>query len=80
LLRLLPTERDGRECQGARGQLSLDTTYLVGWLLEHGRVAVFTHRLSLPEPVIVVRRTDGEPSGYESFPLPDGTAILSHGV
>lgn len=80
LLKLMSDQRDDRGCQRIRGKLPLDTTYLIGWLLEHGRVAVFTHRFHLPEPAIIVRRTDGQLSGYESFLLLDGTMIWSYGT
>jgi hypothetical protein len=80
LLKLLSAERDSRGCQRLRRELPMDTSYLVGWLLEQGRVAVFTHHLDLPEPAIVVRHIDGQLSGYEVFMLMDGTVIWSHGT
>lgn len=80
LLKLLSTDRDSRGCKRLRGELAPDTSYLIGWLLEQGRVLVFTRNLNLPEPAIVVRHVDGQVSGYEVFALVNGTVFWSYGV
>ena len=78
LLKLLSGKRDSMGCQRAVSPLPLDTRYLIGWLLEKGRAAVFTHRLGLPEPVIVVRHTHTRVFGMEDFILLDGTRIWAY--
>lgn len=80
LLKLLSTERDSRGCQEIRGQLPLDTTYLIGWLLEQGHAEVFTHHLNLPEPFIIVRHINTPIFGTEEFLLQDGTEIWGYGT
>lgn len=78
LLKLLSDKRDRMGCQRVVSPLPLDTRYLIGWLLEKGRAAVFTHRLGLPEPAIVVRHTHTRVFGMEDFILLDGTRIWGY--
>ena len=80
LLKRLSVGRDAMGCQRVRGQLPLDTTFLIGWLLEKGRAAVYTHRLTLPEPVVIVRHTDTQLFGFEEFVLLDGKVIWGYGT
>ncbi|HEY0197893.1 MAG TPA: hypothetical protein VGC19_05025 [Rhodanobacter sp.] len=79
-LKMLGRARDGYGCIAFTGKLPQDSTYLIGWMLEQGKAAVFTKRLRLPEPVIVVRHTDTRLFGYEDFLLLDGTPIWSYGT
>lgn len=80
LLKLLVAGRDHLGCQRLRGKPSMETTFLVGWLLEQGHAAVFAPRFGGPEPAIVVRHTDTLLSGFEDFRLLDGTVIWSYSV
>jgi hypothetical protein len=80
LLKLLVPGRDHLGCQRLRGKPTSEIAYLVGWLLEQGRAAVFTPRFSGPEPAVVVRHTDTALFGTEDFLLPDGTVIWGYGV
>ncbi|MGP1666530.1 MAG: hypothetical protein ACTS5I_11590 [Rhodanobacter sp.] len=80
LLKSLSSQRDSRGCQRVIGALPFDTNYLVGWLLEQGKAAVYMPQRNLPEPVIVVRRIDSQLSGYEIFSLLDGTEVWSYSV
>lgn len=80
LLKFLAPGRDRFGCQRLRGKPPMNTSFLVGWLLEQGRAVVFTPRFSGPEPAIIVRHTDTSVSGFEDFRLLDGTVIWSYGV
>lgn len=80
LLKLLAPGRDRLGCQRLRGKPSMETSYLVRWLLEQVHATVFTPRFSGPEPAIVVRHTSTPLFGTEDFLLLDGAVIWGYGV
>jgi hypothetical protein len=82
LLSLLGPGRDQFGCQRLQGKPSMETSYLVGWMLEQGHAAVVTRRLGKPEPepAIIVQHTDTLIFGYEDFLLLDGTKIWGYSV
>jgi len=80
LLSLLGAGRDQFGCQRLQGKPSMETSFLVGWMLEQGHAAVVTRRLGKPEPAIIVQHTDTLIYGYEDFLLPDGAAVWCFSV
>jgi hypothetical protein len=74
-LKTLGKDHDANGCVPVRGKVSMETGFLIGWLLEHGHALVITRRLRLPEPVIIVRHTDTRLFGYEDFLLTDDSVI-----
>lgn len=80
LLALLAPGRDRFGCQRLSGEPSLETQFLVGWMLEDGRAAVLKSGSRRPEPTILVRRTDTLIMGYENFLLLDGTVVWGYSV
>ncbi|WP_139350215.1 hypothetical protein [Rhodanobacter sp. C03] len=79
-LKTLGKDHDDHGCVAVRGKVSMDTGFLIGWLLEHGHALVITKRMRLPEPVVIVRHTDTRLFGYEEFLLTDDSVIWGYGT
>lgn len=79
-MKTLGTGHDRYGCVAVSEKVSLETSYLIGWLLERGHALVITNGQRLPEPVVVVRHVDAKIVGWEEFLLADGRAIWSYGT
>jgi len=79
-MKTLGTGHDRHGCVAVSEMVSLETSYLIGWLLEHGHALVITQGHGLPEPAITVRHVDAKIVGWEEFLLADGRAIWSYGT